>query len=1005
MKPILKLLRFRGLKAAIGAAAAIFLLPSLLPAQTVTTIAGGRITPNGPDYGFADGDSKQEAQFNFPAALVIGVDGRLYVADKNNNAIRRLDLSANRTLTIITNLNSPVGILFDSNGEMYVLTSGDGYIHRFDTNYNYLGAVNYGGALTSPTAFTIDGTKNFYITESAGAIKRVHQSNGIPVVVVTGLNNPQGIAMLDNGLLAVSESGNHAIRLINPATSSITTLTGGNGAGFSNGVPAVVKFNSPAGIAKAPDGSILVADRLNHRLRLVQTNGYTTTIYGIDPALWENCPSCNPPVLEGWSDGTVNGTPLDPAAREPIGVAVSADGTKIYTTEVYYHIIRQVSGVNLGIQGGTNGITIPAPTISPDSGYYPDGITITVSSSIPDVYYTTDGSEPTTNSLKVQITGNTGAIKWIENAKDLSFLKIKAFSSTNSSQTVSGKAVGISSIGIPRDKYAGPGSTLLVPIVVSMKPGEQLRSIQFIAQITPNGSAPIISNQFRLINITTNDFIQVVVPALDPSKPVAINYSSLLIGNSRSLIITAIGTNSNFSVSSYAVVGMLVVPIPGSAQIGDSYTIQVTTASGTSDGLPSSPTNNIVLTPLPPRTIYITNIAYTVGDTASSGWYEAGSFGDGKLLNNDVLNAFYASLGVKTPPPFTDIFDAMDAFPDDEPGIPGGDGDIRFMDWQRILYRSLGLLTNTPAGTNWARYWTNGGVKTNNVAGVQLAYSPITQHGENSSGLLWKRDARVGAISVANAQPGSAVDVPVYLQTAEGISLNGLQFKAAILPVNSAPELEYPPQFIPAVSQLPFTSQFGNNQLVCVWGGFGFGETFVSGISGSNLLGFIRFVIPAAAKAQNCYKVRFIRPDSGIGNRQFNLESFPADVWVLYNPVISTYAVSDEWRTNFFGSLTNRWSDPEADPDGDGVPNWMEFLKGSNPVKLYLSIQRQALLQGNNGIKLRWFGKAGIRYGIEWSDNLLQWNEIDNLIGNGDLIEFNSTGNQSQRRFFRIKIK
>ncbi|HON09078.1 MAG TPA: NHL repeat-containing protein, partial [Verrucomicrobiota bacterium] len=295
MKPILKF-NLPGLKALTG----IFTILIVLPAasQTVTTIAGGRITVNGPDYGFVDGDSKQESQFNFPTALAIGPDARLYVADKNNNAIRRLDLSANSTITVIRNLNAPVGIMFDSDGTMYTLTSGDGFIHIFDTNYNYLGTVN-STAFASPTAFTIDSSKNIYVTVSGGDLLRVHSSNGVPVVVASGFNNPQGVVMLDNGMVAVSDTGNHSIKVVNPTTSLVTNFVGGSGAGFSNGIPANVKFNTPTTIAKAPNGVLIVADRYNHRVRLVQTNGYTTTLYGIDPSLWEDCPNCDPPAYEG----------------------------------------------------------------------------------------------------------------------------------------------------------------------------------------------------------------------------------------------------------------------------------------------------------------------------------------------------------------------------------------------------------------------------------------------------------------------------------------------------------------------------------------------------------------------------------------------------------------------------------------------------------------------------------------------------------------------------------
>lgn len=985
-----------------GLCAALVLCYANAFSQTVTTLAGGRVTPDGADYGFRDGNSRQEAQFNFPCALAIGFDGRLYVADKNNNAVRRLDLSVNQTITIINGINAPVGILFDKENMMYVLSQGDGKIYQFDTNYSYLGIVNTAGNFSAPTAFCIDGTKNFYVTEAGGLLKRVNASNGVPVVIAGGFNNPQGVAVLDNGLIAVSDTGNHAIKLVNQFLSTVSVLTGGNGQGFSNGVPAVVQFNSPHGIAKAPNGALVVADRFNHRVRLVQTNGYTTTIYGIDPALWEYCPTCNPPVYEGWSDGAVSNTPLDPAAREPVAVVVSPDGAKIYSTEVYYHIIREVSGINLsgGAGGGTNGVVVPPPTISPDSGYYPNGIKITVNSSVPDVYYTTDGSEPTTNSARVQIVANTGVIDWADGVKDLTWLKVKAFSGTNASATVSGKPVSSNVIGIPRDVKAGQGATILVPIVVSMRPGERLRSLQFLVQITPDGAAPVISDQFRFLNVSTNDFIPVAIPALDPNKPVVISYSSLLIGNSRTLVVTAIGTNANFEVSSYGVVGMLIVPVPPTAAVGASYTLQVTTASGTSDGQPTS-TNNVSLTLMPPRKLVVTNIAYTVGDTAGAGWYEAGEFGDGKLLNNDVLNAFYASLGIKVPPAFTDLFDAMDAFPDDEPGVPGGDGDIRYLDWQRILFRSLGLYTNTPAGSNWVRSWFNG-TRTNQEAQVLIAASPIQTHSKQPQA-AWKRDGCVGAISIGNVAPGSYVNVPVYTLPYPGIGFYGLQFRAVLEKSATAPAISTSLEFIPATSAAPFVQPLDNNQIICAWGGYGIGELFATPITASNLLGYIRFAIPSDAKNGATYVLRFKRADSGYGNRQFNLETFLAQISVLAPSDPHFNLVSDEWRTNFFGSCDNRWSAADADPDGDNVPNWQEFLRGTSPVKLRLTVNQTASRQK---ISMRWFGRSNTKYAIEAAERLdgASWQEVRTVSGADDVIEFEDLI-QNGSRFYRITVR
>src|SRR4029079_17852436 len=127
----------------------------------------------------------------------------------------------------------------------------------------------------------------------------------------------------------------------------------------------------PQQLAKGPGGSLIVADRDNHRVRLIDAGGFVTTLYGVDPAAWEGpaCTSCDPIILPGWLDGSAEFA----EARSPVGVAVDATGN-VFTTEDFYHLVRQITGVTFSGDGNGDGSTpvvVLPPTIDPATGYYP----------------------------------------------------------------------------------------------------------------------------------------------------------------------------------------------------------------------------------------------------------------------------------------------------------------------------------------------------------------------------------------------------------------------------------------------------------------------------------------------------------------------------------------------------------------------------------------------------------------------------------------------------------
>jgi DNA-binding beta-propeller fold protein YncE len=82
---------------------------------------------------YGDGGRALDARFNFPQDLEIGPDGRLYIADRYNHAIRAIDL----TTGIIDNvardigLDEPYGIAFDAKGDLYIADTNNHRIVKY----------------------------------------------------------------------------------------------------------------------------------------------------------------------------------------------------------------------------------------------------------------------------------------------------------------------------------------------------------------------------------------------------------------------------------------------------------------------------------------------------------------------------------------------------------------------------------------------------------------------------------------------------------------------------------------------------------------------------------------------------------------------------------------------------------------------------------------------------------------------------------------------------------
>ena len=358
----------------LGGSVAVTSTPGVLTVGrplVISTLAGATGS-----LGDSNGTSPA-ATFQYPSGVACDALGNIYVADFNNNQIRKVTPAGVVTAPYgnvsgaagssngsgnAAKFNTPNAVAFDGSGNLYVADTGNNLIRKITTAGVVSTFAGAGGTTFSlPDGVAVDSSGNVYVADTGNHVIRKITPGGTVSVLAgqagtsgyadgdaTGqalFNTPTGVAVDSNGVVYVADYGNFVVRRIDSGT--VTTLAGlPRQSGYLDGPGGTALFNAPTGVAVDPALNVYVTDTLippvgstaagNSLLRMITPAGIVSTLAG-DPG----------------NESSADGTGSAAQFYSLQSVAMTPGGT-FYFADTYNQLIRQ------GVMSAAPTITVTA---------------------------------------------------------------------------------------------------------------------------------------------------------------------------------------------------------------------------------------------------------------------------------------------------------------------------------------------------------------------------------------------------------------------------------------------------------------------------------------------------------------------------------------------------------------------------------------------------------------------------------------------------------------------